>query len=55
MPAALPLPRRCLQGYLLGVVLQPDLPACNGLVHVVGGVVISNAADALLTQRGLVG
>lgn len=45
-----PLP----QGYLLGVVLQADRPACAALVHILGGVMISREADSLLTQRGLV-
>jgi hypothetical protein len=44
----------CPQGYLLGVVLQPDLPACGSLVSVIGGVLISPATDRLLEQRGLV-
>lgn len=54
LPRARPSPP-APQGYLLGVVLQADVPACGGsLVDVIGGVMISNAADRLLTQRGLV-
>lgn len=52
--SALLLPTCSLQGYLLGVVLQADRPACAALVHVIGGVMISNEADLLLMQRGLV-
>lgn len=44
------------QGYLLGVVLLADVPACGGsIVDVIGGVMISDAVDQLLMQRGLVG
>lgn len=39
---------------MLGAILQPDQPACSALVDVVGSVMISNATDVLLTQRGLV-
>jgi hypothetical protein len=49
VPAALPA-----QGYLLGGVLQADLPACSALVDVIGSVMVSPAVDDLLTQRGLV-
>ncbi len=44
-----------MQGYILGVVLEPDIPACSALVDIIGGVLISPATDELLVQRGLVG
>jgi len=59
VPAKLPASlcrQNPLQGYLLGVVLLADVPACKGsIVDVIGGVMISDAVDRLLMQRGLVG
>lgn len=49
-----PITHTLLQGYLLGVVLKPDLPACQALVDIVGGVMISDEVDRLLVQRGIV-
>lgn len=37
-------------------MLLADVPACSGsIVDVIGGVMISDAVDRLLMQRGLVG
>lgn len=37
------------------MVLLADVPACDGsIVDVIGGVMISDAVDKLLMQRGLV-
>ena len=59
LPISPPTPVVCRtsppQGYLLGVVLKPDVPACAALVSVVGGVMVSDDADRLLMARGAVG